>query len=361
MLRLYAFIIVFNTALASALLIVPLARYFSMRFGVTSVPGGRRQERVAMPKLGGMVIFVGFTVAVVLAQFVPIERSDPYEIFRLVGLVLGSAVIFALGLADDFYGLNWFQIFLGQIVTSAIAIIFQIFIAFFNNPFTGAQTAEWSPIVTVALTMFWLVLMMNTVNLLDGSDGLAGGIALIAALVLFLNSAVRLSPPQTSISLLPLALAGALLGFLIHNFYPARLYMGGSAWFLGYVLGTLSIIGGAKMATILLVMGLPLMDLGWQIVNRVRHGNNPFRGDRGHLHFRLLDNGIFSPRQMALVYYSICAFFGFLTLVTTSQMFKFIAFAFMLICIAIGFVAVGRISALQDDGAAATSSSSSSG
>ncbi|MCY3866556.1 MAG: MraY family glycosyltransferase [Chloroflexi bacterium] len=361
MLRLYAFIIVFNTALASALLIVPLARHFSMRFGVTSVPGGRRQERVAMPKLGGMVIFVGFTVAVVLAQFVPIERSDPYEIFRLVGLVLGSAVIFALGVVDDHFGLNWFQIFLGQIVTSAIAIIFQIFIAFFNNPFTGAQTAEWSPIVTVALTMFWLVLMMNTVNLLDGSDGLAGGIALIAALVLFLNSAVRLSPPQTSISLLPLALAGALLGFLIHNFYPARLYMGGSAWFLGYVLGTLSIIGGAKMATILLVMGLPLMDLGWQIVNRVRHGNNPFRGDRGHLHFRLLDNGIFSPRQMALVYYSICAFFGFLTLVTTSQMFKFIAFAFMLICIAIGFVAVGRISALQDEGAAATSSSSSSG
>lgn len=360
MLRLYAFIIVFNTALASALLIVPLARHCSLRFGVTSVPGGRRQERVAMPKLGGMVIFGGFTVAIILAQFIPIERSDPYEIFRLVGLVLGSAVIFALGLVDDLFGLNWFQIFLGQIFTSAIAIIFQIFIAFFNNPFTGAQTAEWSPIVTVALTMFWLVLMMNTVNLLDGSDGLAAGIALIAALVLFFNSAVRQSPPQTSISLLPLALAGALLGFLIHNFYPARLYMGGSAWFLGYVLGTLSIIGGAKMATILLVMGLPLMDLGWQIVNRVRHGNNPFRGDRGHLHFRLLDNGIFTPRQMALAYYSICAFFGFLTLVTTSQMFKFIAFAFMLICIAIGFVAVGRISALQGDGGATSYSSSSS-
>ena len=359
MLRSYAFIIVFCTALAAALLIVPLARHFSLRFGVTSVPGGRRQERVAMPKLGGLVIFGGFTVAVILAQFIPIERSDPYEVFRLVGLVLGSAVIFALGLVDDMFGLNWFRIFLGQIFTSAIAIIFQIFIAFFNNPFTGAQTAEWSPIVTVALTMFWLVLMMNTLNLLDGSDGLAGGIALIAALVLFLNSAVRQSPPQTSISLLPLALAGALLGFLIHNFYPARLYMGGSAWFLGYALGTLSIIGGAKMATILLVMGLPLMDLGWQIVNRLRHGANPFRGDRGHLHFRLLDNGIFTPRQMALVYYSICAFFGFLTLVTTSQMFKFIAFAFMLICIAVGFVAVGRISAHQDDSGAASQSSSS--
>ena len=359
MLRLYAFIIVFNTALATALLIVPLARHLSLRFNVTSVPGGRRQEPVAMPKLGGLVLFGGFTVAVILAQFIPIERGDPYEVFRLTGLILGGAVIFLLGIVDDILGLNWFQIFLSQIFTSAIAIVFQIFIAFFNNPFTGEQTAEWAPIVTVALTLFWLVLMMNTVNLLDGSDGLAGGIALIAAVVLFLNSAVRQSPPQTSISLLPLALAGALIGFLIHNFYPARLYMGGSAWFLGYALGTLSIIGGAKMATILLVMGLPLMDLGWQILNRVRHGNNPFRGDRGHLHFRLLDYGIFTPRQMALVYYSICAFFGFLTLVTTSQMFKFIAFAFMLVCIAIGFVAVGRISALQAEGGAVPPSSSS--
>ena len=350
--RLYAFIIVFNTALATALLIVPLARHLSLRFRVASVPGGRRQERVAMPKLGGMVIFGGFIIAVILAQFIPIERSDPYEIFRLAGLLLGGVLIFALGIVDDLFGLNWFQVFLGQIFTSAIAIIFQIYIAFFNNPFTGAQTAEWSPIVTVALTMFWLALMMNTVNLLDGSDGLAGGIALIAALVLFLNSAIRQSPPQTSVSLLPLALAGALLGFLIHNFYPARLYMGGSAWFLGYVLGALSIIGGAKMATILLVMGLPLMDLGWQILNRLRHGANPFSGDRGHLHFRLLDNGIFTPRQMALVYYAICAFFGFLTLVTTSQIFKFIAFAFMLICIAIGFAAVGRISAHQDESGA---------
>ena len=103
------------------------------------------------------------------------------------------------------------------------------------------------------------------------------------------------------------------------------------------------------------------MDLGWQIVNRVRHGKNPFRGDRGHFHFRLLDNGILSPRQIALCYYSVCAFFGFLTLVTTSQMFKFIAFAFMLACIAIGFVAVGRISAVQDEESLPGRPSSSSG
>ena len=347
MLTQLAFVIVFNAALAAALLAIPLTRWLSFRLNIISVPGGRRQERAPMPKLGGLAIFVGFTVGIVLAQFVAVDRHDPNELTRLAGLIAGGVVITALGIADDIWDLNYMQIFAGQALTSALAIGFQIFIEFFNNPLTGAQTDPWSPAVTVALTMFWLVLMMNTVNLLDGSDGLAAGIALIASIVLFVNSALAQQPPQTSVSLLPLALTGALLGFLLHNFYPARVYMGGSAWFLGYALGALSIIGGAKMATILLVMGLPLMDLGWQMVNRLRHRNNPFRGDRGHLHFRLLDSGLLTPRQLALSYYVFCAFFGALTLVTTSEMFKFIAFAVMLICIAIGFVALGRNAALK--------------
>lgn len=349
MLTLFAFALVFNLALALSLAMIPLARYISCRFGISSVPGGRRQEPLAMPKLGGLAILVGFLASIALAQLLPVPRFDPYEIIRLAGLMIGSIVIFALGLIDDIYGLSYFQAFLGQILTAAIAIVFQIFIEFFNNPLTGLQTDPWPPVVTVSLTMFWLILMMNTVNLLDGSDGLAAGIAVIAGLVLFVNSAFRQSPPQISVSLLPLAMSGASLGFLIHNFYPARIYMGGSAWFLGYALGTLSIIGGAKMATILLVMGLPLMDLGWQIVNRLRHGYNPFHGDRGHLHFRLLDAGLLSPRQIALGYYAICALFGLLTLVTTSQIFKFIAFGLMLVFVAVGFIAVGRISPLRDD------------
>jgi len=349
MLDLFAFVIVFNLALAVSLAMIPLARYMSYRFDITSEPGGRRQESLAMPKLGGLAIFVGFLVAIMLAQLLPVPRFDPYEIIRLAGLILGSIIIFVLGIVDDIYELNYFQIFLGQILAAAVAIIFQIFIEFFNNPLTGLQTDPWPPLVTVALTMFWLILMMNTVNLLDGSDGLAAGVAVIAGMVLFLNSAFRQEPAQTSVSLLPLALSGASLGFLIHNFYPARIYLGGGAWFLGYVLGALSIIGGAKMATILLVMGLPLMDLGWQIFNRLRHGSNPFHGDRGHLHFRLLDTGLFSARQIALGYYTICALFGFLTLATNSQLFKFIAFGLMLLFIAIGFIAVGRISPLRDN------------
>ena len=349
MLDLFAFAIVFNLALAVSLAVAPAARYISCRFGITSEPGGRRQESLAMPKLGGLAIFAGFSggdCAGAMAAGAALRsiRNHPPGWFDH-----WQHRHFCAGVIDDIWGLNYFQVFLAQIFSAAIAIIFQIFIEFFNNPLTGLQTDPWSPLVTVALTMFWLILMMNTVNLLDGSDGLAAGIAVIAGIVLFLNSAFRLEPAQTSVSLLPLALAGASLGFLVHNFYPARIYMGGSAWFLGYVLGTLSIIGGAKMATILLVMGLPLMDLGWQIVNRLRHGYNPFHGDRGHLHFRLLDAGLLSPRQIALGYYVICALFGLLTLVTTSQLFKFIAFSLMLVFVAVGFIAVGRISPLRDD------------
>ena len=301
-----------------------------------------------MPKLGGLAILVGFIVALLLAQLLPVPRTDPNESTRLAGLIIGGIVIFVIGVVDDRRDLHYGVVFVGQSLAAGIAIAFQIFIEFFNNPLTGAQTDPWPPVVTVALTLFWLALMMNTVNLLDGSDGLAAGVAFIAATVLFLNSALRQEPPQTSVSLLPLAFAGAMLGFLLHNFYPARIYLGGSAWFMGFVLGALSIIGGAKMATILLVMGLPLMDLGWQVVNRLRHGSNPFRGDRGHLHFRLLDTGALSPRQIALGYYAVCAFLGALTLITTSQSFKFIAFAVMLVCIAVGFTAVGK---LRDGGA----------
>ena len=356
----FAFVIVFNLALAISLAMIPLAHRLSRLMGITSIPGGRRQERLAMPKLGGLVIFGGFTIAALSAQVLPVTRHDPGEVFRLTGLLVGGMVIFIVGIFDDIFDLNYFQSFFAQVCVAGIAIAFQIFIEFFNNPLTGAQTDPWSPVVTVALTVFWLVLMMNTVNLLDGSDGLAAGVALIAALVLFLNSAFRLDPPQTSVSLLPLALAGALLGFLLHNFFPARIYLGGSAWYLGFVLGALSIIGGAKMATILLVMGLPLMDLGWQLVNRLRLGSNPFRGDRGHLHFRLLDTGIFTPRQIALGYYAICAFLGFLTLVTDDQVFKFIALIVMLICIAIGFMAMARVSRLRGDYEESSAKASSS-
>jgi UDP-GlcNAc:undecaprenyl-phosphate/decaprenyl-phosphate GlcNAc-1-phosphate transferase len=172
-------------------------------------------------------------------------------------------------------------------------------------------------------------------------DGLAIGVAFIAGAMLFVNSAFRIEPAQVSVSLLPLALMGAALGFLLYNFYPAQIFMGGGAVYLGYLLGTLSIIGGAKMATILLVMGLPLMDVAWQAVHRLSRGRNPFEGDRGHVHFRLQDIG-FSQRQIVLIYYFFCTFFGLLTLFADSQLFKFTALGVMIVLVLIGFALLAR-------------------
>ncbi len=355
-----SFMLVFIVALCVTLGSIPFVRAISFKYNIVSLPGGRRRENLPMPKLGGLALFLGFTVAALMAQELPIERQDPKEILRLWGLIAGSGVILVVGVLDDIFELSFFWQAIGQIFAAAIAITFQIFIEFFNNPLTGQATDPWSPVVTVTLTMLWLGLMMNTVNFLDGSDGLAAGVTAIAALMLFLNGVFFVEPAQISVSLLPIALMGTCLGFLAYNFYPAQIYMGGGALYLGYLLGTLSIIGGAKMATILLVMGLPLMDLTWQAFNRLRQGRNPFSGDRGHLHFRLLDTGAISPRNLALGYYIFCAFFGFLTLVMESQLYKFIAFGVMLILIAIGFTVVARLKSDQSSSEDAASSSSSS-
>jgi UDP-GlcNAc:undecaprenyl-phosphate GlcNAc-1-phosphate transferase len=339
-----SYLVTLCLALGVTLLLIPVMDRLGRRWNIVSRYGGRRlseSDARRVSKLGGAALFGGFMTAVIAAQMLPVPRADAYEWIRLVGLIGGGTVIFVVGLLDDVFDLPPLQQFMGQFAAAAIAIAFQIFIEFFNNPLTGQQTDPWSYWVTVTISFFWLVGMMNTVNWLDGADGLAGGVAVIAGAILFINSAFRVEPAQASVSLLHLALVGSALGFVIHNFHPARIIMGGGAPFLGYVLGCLAIIGGAKMATILLVMGLPLLDSVWQVVNRLRRGKNPFVGDRGHLHFRLQDMGV-STRQMVLGYYVFCAFFGGLTLVTDSQVFKFIALGVMALTTLAGFVVIGR-------------------
>jgi UDP-GlcNAc:undecaprenyl-phosphate/decaprenyl-phosphate GlcNAc-1-phosphate transferase len=359
-LELSAFAIVFLLAFTLALLLTPLAIHLSYRVGAVTTPGGRRHEAQPMPRLGGLPIFGAFTLAVLAAQLMPVPRFDAYEIVRLTGLIAGGSIIFIVGILDDIYEFGWLPQYLGQIAAAGIAIFFQIFIEYFTNPLNGQPTDAWSHLVTVALSMFWLGLMVNTVNFLDGLDGLSCGVALIAGVMLFLNSAFRLNPPQISVSLLPLALIGTCLGFLLYNFSPSRIYLGGGAPFLGFALGALSIIGGAKMATILLVMGLPLMDFAWQVFNRLLRGKNPMQGDRGHFHHRLLDSGRLTQRQIVLGYYGFCSFFGLLTLILESQLFKFVAFGVMLLLIALAFAIVTRLRIAYTSSSSSSSKSSSS-
>ena len=346
-----AYLLVFACALCAAILGARASIWLGQRLQITARRGGRRQsdsDRRGVSKLGGLSLFLGFAAAALLAQALPIPRHDSLEVFRFIGLMLGAAFIFIVGILDDRYDLSPLTLYAAQLVAAAIAILFLIFIEFVNNPFTGEQTGRFPWLMTVVVSLFWLCVMMNTVNFLDGLDGLAAGVALIASALLFANAAFVLQPPQTSVSLLPLALMGACAGFLLFNFQPARVIMGGSAYFLGYLLGSLSIIGGAKMATILLVMGLPLLDLAWQAMNRLRLGRNPLFGDRGHLHYRLLDSGRFSERQIVISYYVFAILFGSLTLFLESRFYKFLALSLMVGLVIVGFWLVGRMGPLTD-------------
>jgi len=337
-----AFLITFAIAFGLSLALTPLAGLLGKRLGLLDEPRGRHRHTRPVPRTGGLPLYVAFVVAVLVAQKLPVERFDPKEIIRLTGLLLGGTFIFLFGLLDDWLDLSPLPQYLAQLLAAAIAVTFLIFIEYVNNPLTNQQTPAFPYVVTVTVSLFWLGLMMNTVNWLDGLDGLASGVVIVACVVLFVNAAFRLNPPQMSVALLPIALGGAALGFLPFNFHPARIFLGTSgALLLGFSLGSLSIIGGAKMATILFAMGLPLLDLAWQIVARLRRGQNPVQGDRGHLHFRLLDLGL-SQRQIVLGYYAFCAAFGTLTLVVSSRLFKLVALLAMGVLVAIGFALLAR-------------------
>lgn len=351
-----AFALIFAVAFILSFGLTPLAQHLGERWGIMAKPGGRRRHTRSVSRLGGVPVYIAFVGAVLISQLlivgplgfgesVPpalqIPRFDDKEIFRLIGLLIGGTLIFLVGLYDDWRELPPLPQYVAQIIAAAVAVLFLILIEYVNNPLTGQQTPDFPYIITVTITLFWLGLMINTVNWLDGLDGLAAGVAAIACIVLFANAVFRLNPPQHSVALLPVALLGATLGLLPYNFAPARIFLGSGAYFLGFTLGVLSIIGGAKMASILLVMGLPLLDLVWQIVNRLAHGQNPIKGDRGHLHFRLVDMGL-SQRQIVLSYYLFCAVFGGLALMIPSRIYKLVAlFALGLIAL-VSFIWLAR-------------------
>ena len=321
------FLTVFVIACSLALVITPLAGHLGLRYGIADRPGGRRCHQGVISRLGGVAMYVSFTVAILVS--LPMRSwlppgplgSDPKEMTRLAAVLLGSAFIFVFGLLDDRHELSPRMLYLGQTIAALIAIAGLVFIERVMNPFTNELTVFPWPLV-LGFTLFWYVGMMNTVNFLDGLDGLAAGVAAITAAVLAVH---MLREGQYSVALLPLALLGATLGFLPYNFHPARVFMGScGALFLGFALAALSLVAGARVATILLVVGIPILDVAWQIFSRLRRGQSIGLGDRGHLHFRLLDLGL-SQRQIVGLYWGFSAAFGVLALVLSSRLYKLIA------------------------------------
>ncbi len=291
-------------ALAFTYAITPLIGRLGLRWGLADEPGGRRKHQGIIPRTGGIALFLGFLVSVLLTLWLPLvlptslvewfpPRNDIYELRRLIALLLGSVICVVAGLLDDRYELGTLPQYAIQIVLATIAIAGLIFIKHVNNPFAtglffGESGLPWWLVWPV--TIFWFLFMINTVNFLDGLSGLVTGVAAILCTVLAIHMLFVAQPSQGSVALLPVALLGVALGFLPHNFAPARIFMGSTgSYFLGYALAALGIIGGARLATVMLVLGLPALDLVWLVVTRWRRGLSPGQGGRDHLHFRLAD------------------------------------------------------------------------
>jgi UDP-GlcNAc:undecaprenyl-phosphate GlcNAc-1-phosphate transferase len=309
---------------------------------MVDVPGGRRGHTGVVPRTGGIALYAAFLVtvllAVVLGRRLPApEGPDPKESLRISAILLGSTFMFLVGLADDRRELKPQTQLLAQLVAAVIAVAGLVFIERVRDPFADRLIIlPW--FWTVLTTVVWVLGMINTVNFLDGVDGLATSVAAVVAAVLFID---MVQAGQYSVSLLPLALLGTTLGFLPANFYPATVFMGSSgSFFLGYALATVSIAAGPRLAMMLLLLLVPIIDVGWLIVLRLRRAPEAFvYGDRRHLHFRLLDLGL-SQRQIVVAYSSVSAAFGLLALSVSSRLFKLGALLVLGAAIFIGLAVV---------------------
>ncbi len=296
---------VFVAAWVVAYLLTFVAMAFGHWTGIEDRPRpGEVQSRI-LPRTGGYAIFVGFIAAALLGAHL-IPRSEQ-ESWRLLGVLLGAFAILPLAFTDDKKRLNPLPQLLGQILIAAIPMVFGVEVDSIATPFWGMiHLPVW---LVIPFTLLWIVGMINTINLVDVMDGLAAGVVTIAALVLFAREVFDFG--QYNIAILPIALAGGCLGFLPHNFHPSRIIMGSSgALLLGYALATMSIMGGAKVATALLVLGVPVADVAWVITRRLAAGRSPMKGgDQAHLPQRLHMAGL-SQRQIVLIFYLLCAIFG---------------------------------------------------
>lgn len=333
---LIATLIFLLTAATSVAFVMKATDLFG-RLGLVDQPGARRVHKKAVPRGLGVAIFLAFLTGIGLTYVLPVSRF-PQETERILLMVIGAAIIVGVMLVDDAISLGPVTKLMWQVIASAVVVLpylrspdHGIVIGQINVPFVG--TVTFPVAVAITITFVWLVGMMNVMNWVDGLDGLAGSVTLVASAVLFIHTFWGPDDvPQFTISLLPLALAAAVVGFLPFNWHPAKVIMGDAgAMFLGFALGIISIIGGAKIATALLVLGLPLLDGLWVTVYRLVNGRSPLHADMGHLHHRLLRAGMTQP-QIVVFLSAVSAIFGSLALLLPSREWKLV-----------GFVAIGLL------------------
>jgi UDP-GlcNAc:undecaprenyl-phosphate/decaprenyl-phosphate GlcNAc-1-phosphate transferase len=285
-------------AFGVVVLLTPAVGGMARLLGAVDTPDARRVNRRPIPRLGGLAIFLGILVPAL--AFLDLSGESR-------GVLLGAAVATVLGAVDDFRGLSPPVKLVGQFAAAAIPPSFGVWIDHFTFPLLGVVDLPAG--IGVPLSMFFIVAVMNMVNFLDGLDGLAAGVCGIAG-VTYAVLALSLGKPDPAI--LSAIVAGACLGFLRHNFFPARIFMGDSgALCLGFILAAVSIQGLLKTASTvvlvlpLLVLAVPILDTSFVVAKRLKHGQPIYAADRSHLHHRFLNIG-FSQRRASVTMWLWC-------------------------------------------------------
>lgn len=291
-------------------LIIPVIRRICLKHNLVDYRNSRKIHNESIPRLGGIGIAISFFLCVILGYLL-FRPSLNGSKASLIGLSLSGSLVLLLGIWDDIRGLNAKQKATGQTAIALILIPFGFMVKQLTLPFVGTVHLHW--VFGLIPTIIWLIGFTNAMNLIDGMDGLAAGVAFITSLILSIISFLN---DNMLISIVMLVLAGSTLGFLLHNFHPAKIFMGDcGAMFIGFLLSAASIkifyhnpVSGNAFAPIF-IMGLPIIDTTWAMARRFWNKKYLFSGDKGHIHHRLLNLG-FGQRKAALLLYAVSLTLG---------------------------------------------------
>ena len=286
-------------ALALSFALTPVVKWLAVKIGAVDVPKDkRRMHDHPIPRLGGLAIFIGFVVAVLL--FADVDR-------QLRGILLGACIIEAVGMVDDSHSLGAGIKLIFQIIAALIAVWHGVVIEMIANPlpFIGGEYWDFG-IMAVPITVIWIVAVTNSVNLIDGLDGLADGVSTIAAITMLI---IALLMGNLEMAAICAALAGGCIGFIPYNRNPAKIFMGDTgSTFLGFVLATVSVTGLFKLYAIIsfvvpfIILGFPIFDTVSAFTRRILKGQNPMKADRSHTHHKLIDMGMNQKQAVATLY-----------------------------------------------------------
>lgn len=301
-------------AMAVSFMITPLVKSFAYKVGAIDVPkDNRRMHKKPIPRLGGLAIFIGFMVSILI--FVNITTD-------MKNILLGAVIIVVLGVVDDIMDLPAKLKFVVQILAALIPTLGGVRIQALSNPNIFSEDLYWVlGGLSIPVTVLWIVGLTNAVNFIDGLDGLANGVSAISATTVLV---IALMGSQTQVALVMAAVVGACVGFMPYNQNPAKMFMGDTgATFLGYILATMSIQGLFKFYAVIsfavpfLILGLPIFDTAFAFIRRIAHGQSPMRADRSHIHHRLIDMGL-NQKQAVASLYVISAILGLSAVVLTT-------------------------------------------